>query len=147
METFLSPFVSVDSIHFSSFSFCFGFVLVGIVPNPPSIIFQKILFPELLEFSSQRLFYLGRIRESPISRVQVSPRGLPLLISIPEREAEQTASRRTTGLGGALCCITSLSASRITSPGLPMGLQGLAGASHWFPPKLAKWVLFSRSHR
>ena len=59
VETFLSPLVSVDSIHFSSFSCCFGLVLVDIVPNPPSIIFQKILFPELLEFSSQRLFYLG----------------------------------------------------------------------------------------
>ena len=106
-------------------------------------------------FKLSQLFCLGDQGFTPccqppaihISRVQVSPRGLPLLISIPEREAEQTASRRTTGLGGALCCITSLSASRITSPGLPMGLQGLAGASHWFPPKLAKWVLFSRSHR
>ena len=121
----------------------FGLVLVGIVPNPLSIIFQKILFPEFPGFSSQRLFSLGRIRESPISRVQVSPRGLPLLISVPGREAQQTASRRTTGLGGALCCTTSLSTSRITYPGLPTGLQGLAGVSHWFPPNLAMWVLFS----
>lgn len=57
---------------FLSFLFLF---LVDIVPSSLRIVFQKILFPELLDFSSQQLFYLGQMRESLISQVLISLQG------------------------------------------------------------------------
>lgn len=80
---------------------------MDIVPSSLRTVFQKILFPELLGFSSHQLFYLGQIRESPISHVLINLQGPPRP-HFQGGEAKQAASRCSVGLGGDLQALSSL---------------------------------------
>lgn len=63
-----------QQIRFIFLSFLFLF-LADVFLISLRTVCQEIQFPELLDFSSRQVFYLGQIRESPISRALVNPQG------------------------------------------------------------------------
>lgn len=116
------------------------------VPSSLRILFQKILFPELLAFSSQQLFYLGQIRARPSSHVLRQAHAL-LPSSLPGRggpagswevhtrsSREDTASPEVSQSPAHLTCSPLPGCQCLTAApyvSSPSPAQGLLLGSHW----------------